>query len=73
MAGTSINDMVDERSWEIVLETCEIEITKISTNMNGTLFFINRNRIRNPSGIRNGVYETCFTQFLDLGFDNMSL
>ena len=51
----------------------EFQITKISTNMNGTLFFINRNRIRNPSGIRNGVYETFFTQFLDISFDNGSL
>ena len=37
--------------------------------MNGTLFFINGNRIRNPSGVGNGVNESGCVQLLYLGFD----
>ena len=61
MSGTSVNDLVNERSGEIVLGTCQIEITKVNTDTNGTHFFVNGNGIRNPSGIRDGVYETCCT------------
>ena len=37
--------------------------------MDGTLFFIHGNRIRNPSGIGNGVDEARCAQLLYLGFD----
>ena len=57
MSDACIDDMVDERCGEVVFGTCPIEIMKVYANMNGTLFFIHRNRIRNPSGVRNGVDE----------------
>ena len=73
MADTDINDLVNERSVEVVFGTCQIQVTEFSTDRNGTLFFVDRNRIRNPSSIHDGVYETCCGQFLDLGFDHSSL
>ena len=38
-------------------------------NMDGTLFFIYGNRIRNPSGVRNGVNEATCVQLLNFRFD----
>ena len=70
MAGTCINDLVNEWSGEFVFWTCQIQVTEVSIDVNGTLFFVDGNMIRNPSGIRDGVYETFFTQFLDLVFDS---
>ena len=37
--------------------------------MDGTLFFIHRNRIRNPSGVCNGVNEVGYAQLLNFNFD----
>ena len=37
--------------------------------MDGTLFFIHENRIRNPSGVHNGVNEASCLQLLNLSFD----
>ena len=73
MSGTVINDLVNDRSGKIVLWTWQVQIIKVSIDMNGTLFFINGNRIGNPSGICNGIYKTRFMQFLDLKFDCMIL
>ena len=73
MASASIIDLVNEQSGEVVFGTCQVQVTEFSIDMNGTLFFVNGNTIGNPSGIRDGVYETYFTQLRDLGFDNMSL
>ena len=61
MASTCIDDLVDKRSGEVVFGTSQIQITEVSTHTNGSLLFINGNMIGNPSGIRDGVYETCFT------------
>ena len=36
-------------------------------------FFINWNRIGNPSGIRDVVYKSFFMQFLDLNFDGRGI
>ena len=73
MAGTCIDDLVDKPSGEVVFGTSQIQITEVSTHTNGSLLFINGNMIGNPSGIRDGVYETFFMQFLDLDFDDMIL
>ena len=73
MTSTGINDLVNKQSGKVVFGTSQIQITRFSTNANGTLFFIDGNRIGNPSGIHNGVYETRFVQFLDLIFDNKIL
>ena len=58
--------MVNEWSGKIILGIGQVQIIAFSIDTNGTLFFINGNNIRNPSGIRDGVYETYFAQFLDL-------
>ena len=51
MSGACIDDLVDERCGEVVFGTCPIEVAEFSANVNGTLFFIHRNMIRNPSGV----------------------
>ena len=42
MSGIGINDLVNEWSGEIVLGTCQVQIMKVSTNKNGTLFLLMR-------------------------------
>ena len=59
MVGTGINDLVNERSGEVVFGTCQIQVTEVGIDTNGTLFFIDGNRIGNPSGIHDGVYKAC--------------
>ena len=57
MSSACIDDLIDEGCWEVVFGTCPIEVAEVCANMNGTLFFIHRNRIRNPSSVGNGVNE----------------
>ena len=68
MFGACIDDLVDEWCGEVIFGTCPIEIVKFHANVNGTLFFIHENRIRNPTGVRNGVDEVDGAQLLYLGF-----
>ena len=69
MSGTCIGVLVNERGGEVVFGTCPIEIMEVCANMNGTLFFIHGNRIRNPSGVCNGVDEAGCAQLLYFNFD----
>ena len=69
MSDACINDLVDERGGEVVFGTCPVKIVEVCENVNGTLFFIHRNRIRSPSGIGNGVDEANCAQLLYLIFD----
>ena len=69
MSGACINNLIDEGCGEVVFGTCPTEVVEVCANMNGTLFFIHGNRIRNPSGVRNGVNEAGCAQLLFLGFD----
>ena len=69
MSGARIDDLIDEGCGEVVFGTCPIKVAKVCANTNGTLFFIHGNRIRNPSGVRNGVNEADYLQLLDFGFD----
>ena len=57
MSGACIDDLIDEGCWEVVFGTRPIEVAEVCANMNGTLFFIHGNRIRNQSGVCNGVDE----------------
>ena len=57
MSGACMDDLVDERCGEVVFQTCPIEIAEVCANTNGTLFFINGNKIRNPCCVRNGIDE----------------
>ena len=69
ISSARIHDLVDERCGEVVFGTCPIEIMEVCANMNSTLFFIHGNRIRNPSGLRNGVDEAGSAQLLYLSFN----
>ena len=43
---------------------------EVYANVDGTLFFIQGNRIRNPSGVCNGVNEAGCAQLLYFSFDH---
>ena len=68
MSGACIDNLIDEGCWEVVFGTHPIELMKFYANANGTLFFVHGNRIRNPSGVGNGVDEASCAQLLYLGF-----
>ena len=70
MSGTCIDNLIDEGCSKVVFGTLPIEIVEVCTNVDGTLFFIHRNRIRNPSGVRNGVNEVSFAQLLYFVFEH---
>ena len=69
MSDTCVDDLINEGCWEVVFGTFPIEIMKVYANVNGTLFFIHGNKIRNPSGVHNGVNEVGCAQLLDFVFD----
>ena len=69
MSGTCIDNLIDETCGEVVFGTCPIKVVEVCANMNGTLFFIHGNRIRNPSGVCNGVDEASCAQLLYFGFN----
>ena len=69
MSNACINDLIDEGCGQVVFGTCPIEVTEVCANVNGTLFFVHRNRIRNPSGVRNGVDEAGSAYLLYLSFN----
>jgi hypothetical protein len=48
MAGTVIDNLVDERCREVVFGTSMIEIVKVSADVNGALFFVNRDGVGDP-------------------------
>ena len=68
MSGACIDNLIDEGCWEVVFGTCPIEVVEVCANMNGTLFFVHGNRIRNPSSVGNGVDEAGCVQLLYLSF-----
>ena len=70
MSGACIENLIDEGCGEVVFGTCSIEVMEVCENVNGTLFFIHGNRIRNPSGVGNGVDEADSAQLLYLGFNH---
>ena len=57
MSGACIDNLIDEGCWKVVFGTRPIYIAEVCANVDGTLFFIHGNRIRNPSSVRNGVNE----------------
>ena len=48
VVGAVIDNLIDERRWEVVLGTCIIEIAKVGANANGALFFVDGYRVGNP-------------------------
>ena len=69
MFGTHINGLVNKQSWEVVLGTVQIQVAEVFEDVDGALFFIYGNRVGNPSGIGNGVNESCCAQLLNFVFD----
>jgi hypothetical protein len=48
VVGAVIDNLIDERHWEVVLGTCVIEIMKFDANANRSLFFVDGNGVGNP-------------------------
>jgi hypothetical protein len=42
MVGTIIDNLVDERGWEVFFGTSVVEIMKVCVDTNSSLFFVNR-------------------------------
>ena len=63
-----IMGVLQELSIRVNKGVCPFNIVEVCENMDGNLFFIHGNMIRNPSGVRNGVNEVDYVQFLNFGF-----
>ena len=46
MAGAIVDNLIDERRWEVVFWTSIVEITKVGANANGALFFVQTRMVR---------------------------
>jgi hypothetical protein len=58
MDGTIINDLVDERGWEVVFGTSVVDIAKFYADANSFLFFVKKDKVEDPRSVHNGVNET---------------
>jgi hypothetical protein len=45
MSGASVNDLIDEGCWEIVLGTSLIEVSKIGADPNSSMFLVDWDRV----------------------------
>jgi hypothetical protein len=59
VACTIINNLVNERYGEVVFGTSMIEIEKVNENVNSSLFVVNRDGVRYPRSVCDGLYESC--------------
>jgi hypothetical protein len=57
VAGTIIYYLVDERGWEFVFGTSMVEVMKVCTDANSSLFFVNKDGFGDPRSVHNGVNE----------------
>jgi hypothetical protein len=48
MAGTVINNLVDERGWKVVFGKSMVEIAKVCAEVNSALFFVNGDGVGDP-------------------------
>jgi hypothetical protein len=48
MVGAIIDDLVEERGWEVVFGTSVVEIMKVCVDRNSSLFFGNGDGVGNP-------------------------
>ena len=46
---------------------------KVSVEMDGALFLKNRNRVRDPSGVFNGIEKSSLLDFFNFRFDRLPL
>jgi hypothetical protein len=73
VVGAIVDNLIDERRWEVIFGTCIVEIAKVGTDMNRALFFVDGYRVRNPRRISDGVNESSRAQFVDFSFDSRCL
>ena len=48
VAGTIVDNLIDERRWEVGLGTRIVEIAEVGANTNSDLFFVDGYRVGNP-------------------------
>ena len=72
MPRTLIDDLVNEWFREVFFGSSFVQVAKVSADMNGALFFENRNRIGHPSGVFNGIDNTSLLELIDFSFDRFS-
>ena len=70
MAGAIVDNLIDERRWEVVFWTSVIEIVKVGANADGALFLVDGYSVGNPRSVSDGVDESSCAQFVDFGFDS---
>jgi hypothetical protein len=58
MAGAIVDNLIDERRWEVVFWTSVIEIAKVGANADGALFLVDGYRVGNPRSVSDGVDES---------------
>ena len=63
-----IAGVLQELSIRVNKGVCPFDIVEVCANADGTLFFIHGNKIRNPSGVCNGINEADCAWLLYLGF-----
>jgi hypothetical protein len=73
MASTIVDNLINERRWEVVFWTSVIEIAKVRANADGALFLVDGYRVGNPRSVSDRVDESCCAQFVYFGFDSRGL
>jgi hypothetical protein len=58
VAGAIVDNLIDERRWEIVFGTCIVEIAKVGANANGALFFVDGYRVGNPRSVSDRINKS---------------
>jgi hypothetical protein len=48
VAGTIVDNLINERRWKVVLGTSVVEIAKVGANTDRSLFFVDGYRVGNP-------------------------
>jgi len=66
-----IYNMVNEGCRVIVFGTCIVQVSKISIDTNGALFFHDGYRVRNPRGVSDRKNETNFVKLVDFLLDRL--
>jgi hypothetical protein len=57
MIDVGIDDFIDEGGRKVVFGISLFEVMIVCANLNGAMFFFDRNRIGNLGSVCNGVYE----------------
>jgi hypothetical protein len=57
MSSARINNLIDECSRENFHGTILVEVSKFGIGSDGSLFFVNRSKVRDSGSVRSGVDE----------------